>query len=310
MAAIAVEPVLTEQRPQDARTWTPTDLPGEEISMGRVMPGLEVLSVRGTTRHWSEQLHVTFTVAAIRKAPSKVAAEWRTRGESLTAARGQLMTINAGDGHRTSHVPGPADFDVVKFEPSLIEDEAASARGAHRAFRFRSAVSENESVFEGVRRLTRALADSESAFVIEATCHELAYSVATELAEAEPRAPARDPVRDFRLRRIRERLREQLDDRPTFEALEQDSGLRKAQLCALFKKEYGVSIGRYWTDCRLAKATAALVCGAPAKQVAADFGFTDQAHFTRLFRRQHGLPPAAWSSLYRRNSRVELPRRS
>jgi AraC-like DNA-binding protein len=212
------------------------------------------------------------------------------------------MNINAGDGHTTHRVYAPAHFDVIKLTPSWIEDSAKDLE-AGRGFSFRSSACENTSVFRTIQRLVRAIAMDEPPFVLESACHEVAHAVVTELAEATPRWPRRSgATRDFRLRRVREYLVEHPGSRPSLDLLERDAGLRKTQLCALFKNEYGVSIGQYWTGCRVAKASAALLQGILAKDVAADLGFSDEAHLSRVFKRHRGLPPRAWASLYRSNT--------
>ncbi len=288
----------------DVRTWVPTDIAGERIAIGQPLPGLEVLSACGSTRHWSEPLHEMFTIAAVRADQPSTATEWRTRGRSLVTAVGQLMNINAGDGHKTVRVHAPAAFDAIRLAPSWIESAAAAA-DAGPPFRFKSPVSDNANVFAAIRRLVRAVAQGEPPFVLESACQELAHTIVTELAEASPRSSRRThPVRDFRLRRVREALIDQPSARPGLDVLERDTGLGKSQLCALFRTEYGVSIGQFWTGCRVAKGRSLLLQGVPAKYVAADLGFTDEAYFSRVFRRYNGLPPVRWVSLYRRNTRL------
>lgn len=288
----------------DARRWVPTDRPGEWVTVGEPVAGIEVLSARGSTRHWCEQMHEAFTVAAIHDGPAPTAAEWRTRGRSWTTAGGQLMSINAGDGHSTVRVHAPSAFDAVKFAPQWMEF-AARGIGPRAAFRFRSPACANAIAYGAIRRLVDTIAGDESPFVIEAACHETAYTLLSELGEATTRSfEGLDPVRDFRLRRVREYLFDHSCDRPSLDVLERDTGLGKSQLCASFKKAYGVSIGQYWTGCRVTKAKTLLLKGVPAKYVAVDLGFTDEAYFSRVFRRHNGLPPVAWVSLYRSNTRT------
>jgi AraC-like DNA-binding protein len=290
----------------DVRKWVSTDRPGERVTIGRPLPGIEVLSATGSTRHWSEQVHETFTVAIVHRGERPTAAEWRSRGRNVTTAGGQLMSINAGDGHATLRVHAPSAFDAVKFAPSLIED-AARELHPRQPFRFRSPSADNTNAFRAIQQLVHAIALGHDPLVIESTCHEVARTVVIELAEAAVRvADPMDPVRDRRLRRAREYLLEHSSVRPSLQTLARETGLGKSQLCALFKKGYGTSIGQYWTGWRITKAKALLLQGIPAKYVAADLGFSDEAYFSRIFRRHNGLPPGAWVSLYRRNTRKSV----
>jgi AraC-like DNA-binding protein len=143
------------------------------------------------------------------------------------------------------------------------------------------------------------VAVQSSRLEVAVRAHELAYTIVTELAPERRRPYA--AVRDFRLRRVRERLIEEPSARPVLDDLARDADLGKSQLCALFLREYGLSMGEFWTGCRIAKARALLLEGRPAKDVASELGFTDQAYFSRIFKRHTGLAPGVWTSLYRRN---------
>jgi len=272
------------------------------MTVGQPIAEVEVLSARGSTRHWSEASHSTFTVAAISRARVPVGVDWRTRGRTLATAGGQLMNINAGDGHHTVRVHAPSAFDAVKLTPVWLET-AARELGARLPFRFASPSSESACAFDAIGRLVRRLAENAAPFELEVACQELARALVSDLAETPTSLRGRSNwVRDFRLRRVREYLEDHLCERPSLVALEEETGLGKSQLCALFKNAYGTSMGEYWMGCRVAHAKMLLLQGARPVCVAADLGFTDEAYFSRMFRRYHGLSPSAWATLYHRNS--------
>jgi AraC-like DNA-binding protein len=273
------------------------------MTVGQPLRGVEILSARGSTRHWSEPVHGTYTVAAI--LPGQITgAEWRTRGRSCTTVAGQLMNINPGDGHHTVRVHAPAAFDVVKLAPWWIE-RAAAEFGVRGPFWFGSSTCSNEAVSLSIRALMAAVSQDESEFVVEAACHDLTYALLTELGEAS-HAPSggSQGSEDPRILRVHEFLVEDPSARASLDVLASETGLGKSQLCALFKKRYGMSIGQYRTGWRIAASRKLLLEDVAPKCVALDLGFTDEAHFSRMFRRHHGAPPRAWVSLYRRNSRT------
>lgn len=69
-----------------------------------------------------------------------------------------------------------------------------------------------------------------------------------------------------------------------------------------FRRWFGRSLGAHVRARRLAAAAAALRdADLPLAALAADFGFADQAHFTRAFRARFGIPPAR----FRRRARHE-----
>src|SRR4051812_3792554 len=88
---------------RDRRTWSGTDRPGESVSIARPFSGLELASVRGSHRHWSEA-HESFTLAVIHRSKKRVVADWRTRARALRAEGGDIMAIEPGDTHVTERL--------------------------------------------------------------------------------------------------------------------------------------------------------------------------------------------------------------
>lgn len=75
----------------------------------------------------------------------------------------------------------------------------------------------------------------------------------------------------------------------------QAAGVSSGYLARAFRARFGVSVGAYARERRLAKA-ATLVRGSdrPLADIAAATGFYDQAHFSRAFKTRFGLAPAAY----------------
>ncbi|MEO8503987.1 MAG: AraC family transcriptional regulator [Acidobacteriota bacterium] len=70
-----------------------------------------------------------------------------------------------------------------------------------------------------------------------------------------------------------------------------------ATLAAAFRRFLSTSVGEHIRELRLGQARAALLeSKRPIKQIAADAGFYDQAHFGRWFQRRFGTSPAALRS--------------
>jgi len=286
----------------DERSWTKTDLPGESIAIGRPTAEVQVMSARGSTRCWTEA-HTTVTIAAIAPDQPLVEARWKTRARSLFSTAGTLMAIEPGDIHVTHMVTAPAAFDVVRLEPSLLDD-AMRALDRRGSFHFRAPATSNAVVLEAVHMLVRATAQNADPFEVESACAELVTRVVDELSERPtPSGVMLDPVRDFRMRRVRDYLREHLAEKPSLETLAREAGMSKYRLCAVFKTTYGVSPGQYWAARRISEACRMLLRGLTIRRVAQELGFVDEAFFTRTFRKHRGCPPGAWVALHRANSK-------
>jgi AraC family transcriptional regulator len=72
-------------------------------------------------------------------------------------------------------------------------------------------------------------------------------------------------------------------------------GRHPVYVARAFRETFGCTIGAYVRRGRIQRAQAALVAsGESLAQVAARFGFCDQSHFSKAFRRETGMSPAAF----------------
>lgn len=283
----------------DTRSWTETDRPGERLTLARPMPSLELMSVTGSTRLWTE-VHTQICLALIRPEQPGVEALWQTRARTLRSRPGSLMLIEPGDVHATRAVSRPSDFDVVRFLPEVFE-KAREELGFSGAFHFNAPISDHPLVCQAIIEFMRAQAEGEAPFQLSARSAELVSLILAKLGERAD-SIALDPVRDYRLRRAREYLRAHLLQKPSLDDLALELKISKYRLCTIFKAAYGVSVGQYWMAARIAEASRQLLAGTPIKVVTASLGFTDEAFFTRIFRKHRGMPPAAWVRMQQRNS--------
>jgi AraC family transcriptional regulator len=144
-------------------------------------------------------------------------------------------------------------------------------------------------------RLVAELArhDAWTALAVEGLALEvLAIAARTGLR---PRAACPPPW----LARVRDRVHDEGGSRLRVGDLAADAGVHPVHLARVFRAHYGTSIGAYARDTRLESARHVLLhTDRPLAAIAVDAGFTDQSHFTRLFRRTYGFTPAD----YRRTS--------
>ena len=81
----------------------------------------------------------------------------------------------------------------------------------------------------------------------------------------------------------------------------QAAGVHPAHLARGFRQHHRCSVGDHLRRLRIEWAQAQLQSGdAPLSAIAADAGFADQSHFTRLFRDAVGVTPRRWRAAHRR----------
>jgi AraC family transcriptional regulator len=97
------------------------------------------------------------------------------------------------------------------------------------------------------------------------------------------------------LHRAEELLRERIGDCVGLSELADAIGVHPTHLARSFRARYGVSVGEYSRRLRLAWAAREIACTDTALAViAAEAGFADQSHFTRLFKHHVGTTPARY----------------
>lgn len=99
------------------------------------------------------------------------------------------------------------------------------------------------------------------------------------------------------IRRTCEYLQAHSERQVTSSELEEVSGLDRFALARQFRARLGTSPHRYLVMRRLERAREMIGSGRSLVEIALETGFADQAHFTRHFKKTHGMTPGRWASL-------------
>ncbi|HEY4081199.1 MAG TPA: AraC family transcriptional regulator [Burkholderiaceae bacterium] len=125
---------------------------------------------------------------------------------------------------------------------------------------------------------------------MEEACRQLC-SVTSAAPAAHRKQEPREPAW---LRRCMERLVDECEQPLRLAALAGAAGVHPVSLARTFRRHYGISPGQLQRRALLNRAAQLLRGGEPIAEVAAQLGFADQSHFTRLFRAEYRCTPAAW----------------
>jgi AraC family transcriptional regulator len=114
-------------------------------------------------------------------------------------------------------------------------------------------------------------------------------------AECTGPSKSRGGLLAWELNRLVHYIETHLADKITAKDLASIINVSEGRLFRAFKIGIGVTPGHYITTRRVERVCTMLVTTrAPLAQLALACGFCDQAHLSRLFRRQIGMPPSAW----------------
>lgn len=127
---------------------------------------------------------------------------------------------------------------------------------------------------------------------LESMLEDWLLGVLGRLTRESPAEPPR--VAHPAARRARECLRDRAEENWSLRELAGAVGLSRFELNRQFKAAYGLPPHAWQLQARIARAKALLRQGGAPGDLAARLGFADQAHFSRVFRRATGVPPARY----------------
>jgi AraC family transcriptional regulator len=184
-------------------------------------------------------------------------------------------------GHVHANAVGPAGARCVNVEldDALLADRPL-VRLAHSEEHRRLPLSH------------AALADLNSALAqADSTAGLATYAATLDVLCAAIHAPLASHHGSW-LQRVVDFLESDLALTPTLDELAALAGVHANHLVRVFKQRQGQSVGSYLRRRRLERADARLRLGETAVgRIAAEAGFYDQAHFTRVYRRHFGITP-------------------
>lgn len=117
-------------------------------------------------------------------------------------------------------------------------------------------------------------------------------NVIIKCAGARKPQPSAMPSKE--LQRVKETLSDLMALPPSLQELADEAGMTPVQLVRSFKASHGMPPFAWLANQRLKIARSRLSAGEKPAAVAADLGFSDQAHLTRKFRAMFGVPPGAY----------------
>lgn len=252
--------------------------------------------------------------------------------DELTSSH-HFVSLNAGDRPYSVDVKGPHGFRSMTVHPGSIWIAPA---GQPVSIRLDSDYSYIRMMIapphlDGLLRPSAAdtpvrfryafgIAAAPAAYILRALIAESAVSLASGLAYVEALTMAlgrqlsvhagvhvprerlfRGGLSSSARRRVLELIDTSLDARLSVVTLAAEAGLSPSHFARAFRESTGRSPHRYLLTQRLERGRRLLAApGTTISEVAARTGFADQAHFTRLFRREFGLTPGAYLRELRR----------
>ncbi|MEH0020973.1 MAG: AraC family transcriptional regulator [Desulfobacter sp.] len=263
----------------------------EYIWQKELAKGVELLDVwfQGYAyhRHRHDTYAICLTTAGVQS--------FGYRGCSRISTPGNIVVLHPDEMHDGQ--PGTREglgYRMLYINPGLIFDAARATFGPDTSLPFVS----DPVLTHGKLPATveKAFHYTDEPLGIDSLISELAQGL---IASASASIPA-PPSRRLDLNAL-ERVRQYLDMEKTRVVrsweLEEITGLSRYELARQFRLRYGTSPYRYMLMRRLEFARKQLAKPLPLADVALASGFSDQSHFTRVFKAGFGLTPAHYRAL-------------
>ena len=250
------------------------------------LEGLDLLHATFRRQTFSRHSHDGYALGVIESG----ALAFRYLRRDHTACAGEVNMVVPGECH-DGRPAGPEGWSYRMFylSPELVRDAARELELGLPDFR--AGVLQDPGLAAAVRA-THIRLDDPDACVLEKESRLLLLLTRWIHAHAErggkpgPKGPERSAVR-----RAEEFLRARHADAPRLEEIANASGLSPFHMLRVFAESTGQTPHAYLTQLRVDRAKALLTTAMPLARIAAECGFSDQSHLTRLFRRQCGVTP-------------------
>ena len=256
----------------------------------RELSGVEVRSLR----HSSRAFHAYSTDFDF-FVPSTWHGEiWHRRCQSLVEP-GAVLCAHPGEVFSARRVITPGDGDFLTIDARVFHDYLSDHARSASKLRLRAVTKTSKLLDEKLREVFRAVRPGPSVLEMQTAMVELVNVVIRELLED---SAGETDTLDSGLRaaeRVRECLHYDTSATVDLSTLAKQAGVSRYQALRLFKRRYGLPPHTYQLSVRVALAQKALREGQQPVHVAAHYGFVDQSHFTRHFKRLLGVTPAQYA---------------
>ena len=270
---------------------TAIDASGPVFWRDTALPFIEARSVRdGRKVCYAKHWHETFSIGVI----SRGRCNYSNRGKTQEASAGTVVLMNPGDVHACNPIRGaPWSYRMLYIDvPWLRETQDAAVSSRSRCFAPLAATATTQpELYHGLNRLFDILVSpqiehlekqSASVSFVELAQRCLGTSTSTHRAKRP------------RLARAADFIRQNCTQSLNLQDICVETSLSASHLIRAFKEAYGLTPHAYQLNCRIEFCRAQLRVGRAIAEVAFAAGFSDQAHFQRIFKRFVGATPGQY----------------
>ncbi|XPV77370.1 MAG: helix-turn-helix domain-containing protein [Desulfovibrio sp.] len=221
------------------------------------------------------------------------------KGNSYTLSAGQFGVLSPGEVHANKGLEGCCRHLQTFYISQEYMNHCAEELGLSAELVFDGKICTDKELFNKLSAVHKYLFTIDDA---EGLCgDELLFSNISELLMRHGKDVSRtrpqvwrEPDNVFWVEQAKEYFKYNLEEECSLEALARRLGCSRFQLIRNFKKQTGMTPHAYLMQLRVERGRLLLLNGETIPSVALAVGFSDQSHFTRIFRRTWGVTPGAY----------------
>lgn len=256
------------------------------------LPGVEVVDVWNTSQQW-QCFATTFELVV----PRTWRADIVYRQQQFALREGSVFCVEPGELFRTCGIHQVGDASVLCLPQEAVLEHLNERRG-HSASDIDSALRvlvDSGPLQRNVETLRLLMRSGADALQLQSAYYDVLDALVANFDGEPLPASLPNPTDDATARRVKDWLDEEPARRVDLYALAAETGRSRYQVLRAFKRRYGLPPHAYQLCVRIARAQAALLHGESPAQVAVQYGFVDQSHFSKHFRRLVGVTPASYA---------------
>lgn len=253
------------------------------------LPGIEVRTVRNSTRPWR-----FYSTEFEFLAPTVWQGEVWHRRRNTVIEPGMVLCAHPSEVFLVRRVITPGTTSSLMIDRCVLQEYAAECKKTPANLELRPFARMSERLRRRLFTVMDLVRPGPSALEIQTALVELITNVMDELVDESVRPPRLDS--DWQAaERVRECLHQDASSNVDLSTLAEQTGLSRFQALRMFKRRFGLPPHTYQLRVRLGLAQKSLREGLQPAQVAAKYGFVDQSHLTRHFKRLLGVTPAQYA---------------
>ncbi|MEF1288454.1 helix-turn-helix domain-containing protein [Vibrio sp. M260118] len=253
-----------------------------------VLPWIEMRIASQSTACYTAHSHNEFSFGIIEQGR----ADYRNHNTTHHIGRGDIVTINPSDVHSCNPEAGTWSYSMLFIDTEKMGQIQQEVLGQSHAdyTPFNHAFERGDVIKNRYLALFNDLQTEAEQLQVQSRLYDFVEAVHGQ-------SPVENkPVPTSSLKRIREKLLDDVSHTHQLDHLAEEAQMSRYQLLRAFKHYYGLPPHAYLMDEKIKRAKVMLKSGQDIAQVALQLGFSDQAHFQRQFKKKIAVTPKFYQS--------------